>query len=389
MAFATLNFSIVPSDNWVKVADDPTYVSIRARDNRPWELCVTASGAPSLNGENATGTITFSGLPVEDETVTVGAVTYTFVTLAATDFVIGADIEETRDNLLAAIDTAAAVTAVASGDDAIAIGPETAAPTSWETDNTDAFVMTWAAEISFAGLPTATDTITVGTTTFTFVAGAPGVDEIEIGADAEETRDNALAAIAADAQVTAASSGADGITITPIDPGVEALVALSEAADNVTIAWDGVITVAEQPDDADTIQVDGDTFTAESVAIPNVVIGADAEETRDNLIVALGPNTAVTAAPSSTNVIALTASAPGTAGNAIVLTEAATNVAVSGAGVLAGGVDASAYMSFNPNNQEDGWHFTKSTSTTGEFYIRTKQPGAFGEGMVFGVIRDQ
>jgi hypothetical protein len=103
----------------------------------------------------------------------------------------------------------------------------------------------------------------------------------------------------------------------------------------------GTITFAGQPTDTDTITVGADTFNfLDTVVNPatDVEIGADAEETLDNLlaiILAQTPNVVPT--KNSATVIGLRAATAGTAGNSIPLTEAATNVTVSGAGTLAGG----------------------------------------------------
>jgi hypothetical protein len=57
-------------------------------------------------GVKATGTITFTGLPVEDETITVNGIVYTFKTAAVTavEITIGADATEMASNTAAKID---------------------------------------------------------------------------------------------------------------------------------------------------------------------------------------------------------------------------------------------------------------------------------------------
>lgn len=57
-------------------------------------------------GKKASGTITFTGLPVADETFVVNSVTYTFKETAATatEVTIGADATETATNTAAAVD---------------------------------------------------------------------------------------------------------------------------------------------------------------------------------------------------------------------------------------------------------------------------------------------
>ncbi len=63
----------------------------------------TATGA--VTGVKATGTITYTGLPAADETVTVNSIVYTFKAAAAlaTEITIGADATETASNTAAAI----------------------------------------------------------------------------------------------------------------------------------------------------------------------------------------------------------------------------------------------------------------------------------------------
>jgi hypothetical protein len=64
----------------------------------------TATG--DVTGVKATGTITFSGLPVADETITVRGIVYTFKASASTStqITIGADATETAANAAAKID---------------------------------------------------------------------------------------------------------------------------------------------------------------------------------------------------------------------------------------------------------------------------------------------
>lgn len=63
----------------------------------------TATG--DVTGVKASGTITFTGLPVADETITVRGVAYTFKASAAsaTEITIGADATETAENTVAKI----------------------------------------------------------------------------------------------------------------------------------------------------------------------------------------------------------------------------------------------------------------------------------------------
>jgi hypothetical protein len=109
MAYETFDLYVRPEEGWVEVAADPDNLLIRPENHHPWFLAVTDGSAPQTTSSQATGSIVFAGLPLDTETVTVGDTTYTFVAAlaAANDILIGSDAEETRDNLLAAINGAA------------------------------------------------------------------------------------------------------------------------------------------------------------------------------------------------------------------------------------------------------------------------------------------
>lgn len=105
MAFATVDFHIRPEDGWVEVGSNYATLLIRPSEFRPWWLAVTDGTAPVTTNARATGNVTFGGLPLADETVTINGEVYTFKAAAAAPFevTIGADAEETADNLLATI----------------------------------------------------------------------------------------------------------------------------------------------------------------------------------------------------------------------------------------------------------------------------------------------
>lgn len=78
----------------------------------------TGAATGDVTGVKAAGTITFSGLPVADETVTVNGVVFTFKATAttSTEITIGADANETASNAAGKIDAYnAEVDAVAVG----------------------------------------------------------------------------------------------------------------------------------------------------------------------------------------------------------------------------------------------------------------------------------
>lgn len=137
----------------------------------------------------------------------------------------------------------------------------------------------------------------------------------------------------------------------------------------------GTITFSGQPTDADTITIGASTFNfVDTVVDPDtdVEIGADAEETLDNLLALITSEIAtVTAVKTSTTVITLTAVATGAAGNSVVLTEAADNVGVSGAGTLTGGADGVPAVIGYKQQCDDG--FWCDVEVTGAYYVRVAE----------------
>lgn len=75
--------------------------------------------------------------------------------------------------------------------------------------------------LSLLGQPTAGNTITIGTETYTFVATTPGADEIEIGASVADTVDNIIAELnSGSAVVTAAQGPGNSVALTAQTAGV-------------------------------------------------------------------------------------------------------------------------------------------------------------------------
>jgi hypothetical protein len=116
----------------------------------------------------------------------------------------------------------------------------------------------------------------------------------------------------------------------------------------------GTITQSGQPANNDTITVGGTTYTFKTALTPaanEVFIGATAAATLANLAAAIGgfgvvntnygtgtvPHQTIQVTANSGTVLTLTAYVGGTGGNALVLTESATNYVVSGSGTLSGG----------------------------------------------------
>lgn len=86
--------------------------------------------------------------------------------------------------------------------------------------------------------PSADDTMTIGSITYTFVSGTPGENEIQIGGDTAATQANILAALASHPEVTPAESwSTNDLTITAKTEGVAGnSIATTDEADNVSFA---------------------------------------------------------------------------------------------------------------------------------------------------------
>jgi hypothetical protein len=119
MAFSTVDFFVKPTDGWVLVSTNPTFLMVQPSQPRHWRVAVTASGAPTSTTTRATGTLTLTANAGDTETVTIGGLTYTFQTTlvdAANNVLIGATASDSIDNLIAAImGTAGAGTTYGTG----------------------------------------------------------------------------------------------------------------------------------------------------------------------------------------------------------------------------------------------------------------------------------
>lgn len=126
MASTTADFYIDANDGWVAVAGAADLNIIKGPRSQPWSLYVGAS-PPSTSATAASVNLSYSGRPtaatkavatltfeddagagdavVEDDTVELGSVTYTFknVPAAAGEVLVGADNLESAANLVAAI----------------------------------------------------------------------------------------------------------------------------------------------------------------------------------------------------------------------------------------------------------------------------------------------
>ncbi len=116
---------------------------------------------------------------------------------------------------------------------------------------------------------------------------------------------------------------------------------------------EGEIVFSGLPTAAETLNINGTTltFVAATPGLNEVLIGATATDTAANLyavlIASVDSNLILCSYALNGTVVTVKSIVHGTAGNAYVLTESATNVAVSGSGALAGGGFRPLYNSSN------------------------------------------
>lgn len=104
----------------------------------------------------------------------------------------------------------------------------------------------------------------------------------------------------------------------------------------------GTITVSAQPSVGETFMIDTQTFTFVTLrsATGQVTRSSDVNTQAENIKTAVNTDLpGLVTAERASAVVTITADAEGAGGNAIVFTESATGIAVSGSGTLAGGVD--------------------------------------------------
>lgn len=146
-------------------------------------------------------------------------------------------------------------------------------------------------------------------------------------------------------------------------------VVFNKQSDNSTdyvlpanVAATSTLTLTDNPADTETVVIGGKTYTFQTSLTNvdgNVLRGADASASLDNLIAAInlaaGGGTTyaaattvhptVTAAAGTGDTMVITAKVAGTGGNAITVTETLTNGSWSGAGTMAGGVTQTGTLS--------------------------------------------
>lgn len=267
MTVSTVDISVVPGSGWVEVASTPTAPwYLKPNFEGGYRFAITASTAPSAVATAATGVFTFSGQPNNGGTVTVGDITYTWVTSfddpGDYDIKIGSNQAASEAVLTEAINGRAIV-------------PATAATGS----------------VIFAGLPTATQTVLIGSETYTFVALRAAPFEVTIGADATGTGDNLVTALTADSTLVSGINTTGTVALTADAAGFASNYALSTAATNTSVS--------------------GATMTGGNDEAPAIAANPNA--------------TAVDGA----GTVTVTAQPAGTLGNSIALSDNSTNIATT------------------------------------------------------------
>lgn len=305
----------------------------------------------ALTEKKATGTLTATGNFVDAETVTIGTKTYKFTVNLSTPAVadevkIGSSASDSLDNLIAAINGAAGV-GTNYGTGTVAHTLVTAAAGAGDT-------MTITAKtIGTAGNDIAT-TVSAASCSFgdtTLKTGAASVaNEVLIGVSAEASIDNLVLAITA-----GSGAGTNYSTATVVHPTCTAVKAsaatMTVTAKSVGDAGNAIATTAQNHGSFGAATLAG----GEGVDSANMVlIGASAELTIDNLVLAINAgagagtnygtgtvaNASVTAAKTAADTMTITAKVKGSVGNSIVLGESGSNTAwAAGATTMSGGVN--------------------------------------------------
>jgi flagellar hook-basal body protein len=415
-------------------------------------------------GIAASATLTApAAVPNPGDTVSVGGRTYTFASAinaqSPADTVLidqTASVSTTLANLMAAINadpaqagttfstgTAANTSATATGSTATTISLQAA--TTGASGNSMAVATGWgifgsgdlaggAAAVQAAGtftvpppVPTAGQTVTVGTTTYTFapaINAQSAANTVLIGADVPVTLANLAAAINADpaqagttfasgttanTSATATGSTATAVTLQAIATGAagnNSVVTSTDwtggsfgAADltggvNAQTATGAYTVPIALPAPGQTVTAGGNTYTfvataADMTAPGDVLIGADVATTLANLASAINAtpagagvtyatgttaNTAVTATSSTASTLTLQALQSGSAGDS---TSTATNWTggAFGAGDLTGGTNAGTFSDsmtvFDSlgNSHVLNFNFTKASAGNWDYQI--------------------
>lgn len=300
-----------------------------------------AFGAATLTGGAdavaASGTLTFTGNATAADEFVIGTTTYTAVaalTGGAYEVVIGADAEETRDNLLDAI----------QGDGTVATG-----------------VLTASAN------PAAAGTVQIAEKIYTIVTALTGAPyEVLRGAAATNTLDNLIAAIN-----SGSGAGTTYSASTPPHPDVTAAAGAGDTID-VSSRYSGA--------DANTIKT-LETSASLSWGATTLTGATGAGVTYSDDVEALADVTAVAV---STDEIDVTAATAGTAGNAIATTTTSGDAAW-GAATLASGAAA---VAATGTLTMSGVFVTTNTITIGSvvYTVKTALTPTAGEVMIASTL---
>lgn len=252
-------------------------------------LSLDDTGNPAVRASDVLS-VTVSENFADGEEVSIGDTTYTFVDALApapNSAVRGSDAELTRDGILAALASNSALSSF-SGASTNMINMEfTASPWLVATNSPD-IARSVSGLITFTGNPTAGQTITVGAVTYTFVAGAPGTNEVQIGANEVETGGNMIAALASNASLSNVENGGTDDVVNVVFVGNNGTLATN--ASNVTLVRAAAILISDNPDLGRTLTVGGVTYTfvaGGAGAAGEVLVGRNGGESVSNLAAAI------------------------------------------------------------------------------------------------------
>ena len=237
----------------------------------------------------------------------------------------------------------------------------------------------------FLANPASAETITIGAVTYKFMTTPAAANDIQLGTNYIATLRNLVAAVNGDTTVAgtayylgtipateiAAGYGGKTLYLTSLLPGlggnaltfsttssvITPLTGFAGAAHGgAAVAAFGAIAFPVLPTAADTLTVGSTTYTfsASATSGTTIHISSTIEATINDLVVALGSNSAVANVQfvSGHNILFLQAATAGSAGNSSALTTTSTSIKVSAATLL-GGQNAVPWdettLTFNPH----------------------------------------
>jgi len=341
---------------------------------------VIEAGTP-VNAVNSTKVLTVGGVPLDNETVSVGGRVYkyenaiaaggvaayaTFTSAAiangntfkigtVTDYTfrnyVGIATKATSDGVFSSFvaDTkwiklgATTYTYKTALTEKKAQGTVTVSGTPLaKVDNVDA-----TGTITITGTPIAEESFVVGAQTFTFKAVRTGVGEVTIDADNTTQAANIVIAITADLATVTATNTLGVVIVTSVAHGTAGnAILLTAAATGVAVSGAGTLTngIDAVAEEHLVVGVQSYKFVNLRGGPGEITIDADNAIQVINIVDAItADSTDVTAIDGAGDTVVVTAATVGVAGNALTFTEDATGIAVDGAGTLGTttlGVDA-------------------------------------------------